>query len=725
MAENDEDLVSQVRVEGTDKAATDVEQYADRAAAGFDKVADSAEKMSKRTGLSITQLTDDAAKARKAAVDLQNFKPTPEQAKLLANLEKSAASFSKSLKPLGQSIGQFAQRMSILVAASAAAGGALLKAASSVAKAATGTSDSLQKQTDAQIESNDAMLNAKIESINYASSQRQLFQQLQSGKITYEQYSQAVRDNAQQQREQQRVARDVAFATRQVKEENERLQATLKRREEYNKLIDTFGGPLTTALVSFGNQVIKLKKDMTDAFGPGIAAGIDSISAAFSKNGSAIGKFFDEGSKKLDAFVKNNGPAIQLALENIGAAAAAVFTGLIDAMPTLLTFFNEMLVPAVKGLVGMFTSLADTINAVFGTKITGGFLILITLIGTMTGAFKVMFGILKTGAIFFNTLRLAALGLGIGFGPFLLILVAVGAALYLLYTQVDWAAFGARVLSAVNGVIAGFNNFRTQVIAVKDAIVQRWTEMITFFSELPGVIGQFFTDMWEKVKQTGADAAQWVIDRWTALITWFQELPGRVSQFFVDLWEKVKTTTQDAIDSIKAKVKSWVDTLKSYLQPILDLINAIGAGSSGGGGGGGNTVTAAGGGYIRGPGTATSDSIPAWLSNNEYVVKAKAVGKYGVGFMNAINSGKFRVPKFNVGGLVSGGIRSLAGRTRFADGGLATGGGNMRPLSLSLFGESFEGLLMPDNVADRMSKFAIARQTRSAGRKPGWVGGQR
>src|SRR5690606_38734089 len=35
------------------------------------------------------------------------------------------------------------------------------------------------------------------------------------------------------------------------------------------------------------------------------------------------------------------------------------------------------------------------------------------------------------------------------------------------------------------------------------------------------------------------------------------------------------------------------------------------------------------GGPIYGPGTATSDSIPAYLSNGEYVIKAAAVAKYG------------------------------------------------------------------------------------------------
>lgn len=63
------------------------------------------------------------------------------------------------------------------------------------------------------------------------------------------------------------------------------------------------------------------------------------------------------------------------------------------------------------------------------------------------------------------------------------------------------------------------------------------------------------------------------------------------------------------------------------------------------------TVTAATGGYIRGPGTSTSDSIPARLSNGEFVVKADSVSHYGVGFMHAINRRQLR--SFSQGGPVS------------------------------------------------------------------------
>jgi hypothetical protein len=79
-------------------------------------------------------------------------------------------------------------------------------------------------------------------------------------------------------------------------------------------------------------------------------------------------------------------------------------------------------------------------------------------------------------------------------------------------------------------------------------------------------------------------------------------------------------------------------------------------GSFGGGNAGGvaNGVTSfagafhlAGGGGVSGSGTSTSDSIPAMLSNGEYVIRASSAKKYS-GLLDAINSG-------NLGHFASGG----------------------------------------------------------------------
>jgi hypothetical protein len=52
------------------------------------------------------------------------------------------------------------------------------------------------------------------------------------------------------------------------------------------------------------------------------------------------------------------------------------------------------------------------------------------------------------------------------------------------------------------------------------------------------------------------------------------------------------------------------------------------------------TTNRAGGGYVSGPGSSTSDSIPANLSDGEFVVQASSVKKFGRGFLNSINRGQ-------------------------------------------------------------------------------------
>ncbi|TVT66033.1 MAG: tape measure protein [Pseudomonas sp.] len=63
------------------------------------------------------------------------------------------------------------------------------------------------------------------------------------------------------------------------------------------------------------------------------------------------------------------------------------------------------------------------------------------------------------------------------------------------------------------------------------------------------------------------------------------------------------------------------------------------------------------GGLIRGPGTGTSDSIPALLSNGEYVIRAAAVRKLGKNALDMLNRG-IPIPRFADGGMV-GTVASL------------------------------------------------------------------
>lgn len=81
--------------------------------------------------------------------------------------------------------------------------------------------------------------------------------------------------------------------------------------------------------------------------------------------------------------------------------------------------------------------------------------------------------------------------------------------------------------------------------------------------------------------------------------------------------------------------------------------------------------TLAGGGMVSGPGTSISDSIPAWLSDGEFVVRAAAVAQPGVlPLLEAINNGGAAV-RMAMGGLARMHAPANTGVQRFAHGGLA------------------------------------------------------
>lgn len=96
---------------------------------------------------------------------------------------------------------------------------------------------------------------------------------------------------------------------------------------------------------------------------------------------------------------------------------------------------------------------------------------------------------------------------------------------------------------------------------------------------------------------------------------------------------------------------------------LKSLFSALGGGSGGGSGWGAAISGIASvassffvdGGHVSGPGTTTSDSIPAMLSNGEYVMNARAVQRIGVGMLDALNGGNLpRARHYATGGLVGG-----------------------------------------------------------------------
>ena len=138
---------------------------------------------------------------------------------------------------------------------------------------------------------------------------------------------------------------------------------------------------------------------------------------------------------------------------------------------------------------------------------------------------------------------------------------------------------------------------------------------------------------------------------------------GDVENAFATMFEQIGSGAKSAKDAFADFARSVISAINRIAaQKIAEEL--FGGMNKGGGGGLGGLISGlfqwagfASGGYVTGPGTTTSDSIPARLSAGEYVLRAEAVRRVGVEFLHALN-----------GGLAA--PRWLGPRLAFADGGL-------------------------------------------------------
>ncbi|MCC6736513.1 MAG: hypothetical protein IT534_10370 [Bauldia sp.] len=181
-----------------------------------------------------------------------------------------------------------------------------------------------------------------------------------------------------------------------------------------------------------------------------------------------------------------------------------------------------------------------------------------------------------------------------------------------------------------------------------------------------------------EVRSAGADATDEQRDRIAALVTAIEEERAsveRLEEAMANLGDGAREVLGGVIADLRAG-KSGADILASALDRIVSrlantaidaFVNAITGALSAGASGGfpilRRLLGFAEGGMVRGPGTGTSDSVLARLSDGEFVVNAAATARYRP-LLEAVNEN--RLPSFARGGAVSAGSSYTRGDTVIA-----------------------------------------------------------
>jgi hypothetical protein len=413
---------------------------------------------------------------------------------------------------------------------------------------------------------------------------------------------------------------------------------------KFNVAIDAFalkeGKALDEALVNAGTAASNLKTNLVLAFAPVLIPLIEAFTSAIAGNAHSV-----------QEFAKSLAETAKPAIEDFSSLLKGVRPEHLqtDFVKNLVSGF-ETLSAVARGVAFAFNLLGSAVQAVvdlfnylFGTNISGRVLLIVGLIGQLTG----IFGAITSAATFFWT-----------------ILGAIGSAFGWVFTL----ATGLTVSQAALGALSiAFNAF-LGIIAAIVAIIGWPATLIIGLVALAAAI----------ISLTG-------------------------------YWGELKTAVIDAFNFINYYINYAIGLLEKFLglkQTAATGSNLVAPNDATGQGG----APFASGGLIRGPGTGTSDQVPLWGSNGEFMQRAAAVSFYGLDFMQAINS--MRLPKFATGGAI-GAIRPAA---------LAAGGagGPSSAITLVIGEEVYSGLTAPERVASRLGRHAAARRVTAAGRKPSW-----
>lgn len=505
------------------------------------------------------------------------------------------------------------------------------------------------------------------------------------------------------------------------------------------------------AFDQLGQTGNSLKRNLVAIFAPSITAAVTAFTEAIARN-----RFiFELFAENLDRQFR---PALVAVLNQLNSTDFSVTLqkGLDAATEAVKAFgvaVKTFIIPTLLGIKIFADQVAQGLNKVFGTNLTGGAVIFGAILLKVSGLLNVF-----TTGITFTVLSVKALisvlpVLGQAFNvlftllranPIIALAVVIGVLVGLIlrqFPQLRDAIFNFLV-NPLEGVKAAWNGLVQFFTTFIQNLINIWNAVAGFFVGLWTGITDGAKAVWDGVTGAANAAVEALKAVWNGLVQFFVDLWTGITSTFDTAWQAIKDGAQSVWDfivqSVSApfqKIKDVVNDMWSFVkQKFEDLIKTVkdflGLSAQADASGGGSPQSNASGGYIRGRGTGTSDSILSWLSNGEFVIKARAVKHYGAGFLSALNN--MRLPKFASGGSVN--LASMAHSLfspeipRFAAGGPVIsqgtgGGGDARSMVLQIGDQLIPGLTATPAAVTQIQRFASQSAVRSAGRKPVWFKG--
>ena len=396
----------------------------------------------------------------------------------------------------------------------------------------------------------------------------------------------------------------------------------------------------------------------------------------------------------------------------LGALLYTFWDDIVAGAKTAFAFLQTAFATAWDGIKTVTASAFEAVKAIFTDTWTG-----LTTVATAA----------------FEALKIAYVDLWTGLAT-----IATDARIGLITVATDtWTGITSTVAMARDGLFIAASQtwgaITEAASGVAMALAPIWQGIVDTASAAFSGVANLILSAWAGASEAVAQSAAAIRDAISAAtniagdVAGAEALAAALVQPFVNAQNRIReiagsfqglvqagfSAVAGAVASAGAAIQRQIAAIISALQRAVAEAARLRAQASSSGG----SSRYASGGYVRGPGSGTSDSIPAWLSNGEFIVRAAAVRKYGVEFLRAINglsagpALKGGFPGFALGGPVSVAPPALS----------SPGSAAGRPIVLSLGEQSFQ-MVADNDVAEKLIRYSAKRRVNSAGRKPSWYG---
>ena len=340
----------------------------------------------------------------------------------------------------------------------------------------------------------------------------------------------------------------------------------------------------------------------------------------------------------LDKLIPEIPGLFELLLPPLIDGVISVLDGLVKAIPGLIKVLVKIIPDLVDGFVKVFVSIVDALPEILDGLLTLFNALAVALLDpkmiktVIQSLVKAVLGMVDAIVKFMEDPKALTAILQGAITLFLEIVKAL--------PKIIIALVGA-IPSLVSSIVSFLTDPKNMMLILQAMLILGLGIIGAIVILIPQIVGEL-AKLLPKIGEVFGKIPALISNVWDKVVEWVKGVPAKIVGAFGGIGASIKGVFDGAVEGVKSGFKTGLNW-------IIDKINGLIRGA--------NKVTGilskvtgkdfsideikhlAQGGHVRGRGTGTSDSIPAMVSNGEYVVKADAVRNIGVDNLDIINQG--------------------------------------------------------------------------------------